>query len=180
MQIKTLVTDIDGTLTDGKINVIAENVWDPQKNNKKDFCYFKSFNTLDGRAISTLKSELKISTVWVTQEQIHFVPALFYGNEKLGIKVIITKNKLDSIKELCKGDLSTVAAVGNDLSDIPLLHACALSYCPADAHPKVKEIQGIIVLKAKGGEGVLAEIEEDLKKLVFSQEEIFQIFEGNI
>jgi 3-deoxy-D-manno-octulosonate 8-phosphate phosphatase (KDO 8-P phosphatase) len=162
MKIKAIVTDVDGTLTDGKIHVF-DTFMSSEKS--KIFTHFKSFNTLDGRAITSLLQNHGISVVWITNEQVHYDSAVLYGNKKLGVKVIVTNNKLQTIQALYNNDLSHVVAVGNDVLDIPMLKACEYAYCPADAHPLVKEVPGIIVLKTKGGEGVLAEIEWDLQKL---------------
>ena len=38
-----------------------------------------------------------------------------------------------------------------------------LSFCPVDAHPLVKEI-AMVVLKTKGGDGVILEMMERLKE----------------
>ena len=56
--------------------------------------------------------------------------------------------------------------MGNDLNDYQAMRLCGISVCPADSHPKIKEISDI-VLKTNGGNGVVRELLEDVFGLDF-------------
>ena len=47
--------------------------------------------------------------------------------------------------------------VGNDLNDYEVMKAVGFPVAPADANIKIKDI-ALIVTKAKGGDGVIAEL----------------------
>ena len=59
-----------------------------------------------------------------------------------------------------------LAYLGNDLNDYQAMKNCAHSFCPADSHPKILEIAKM-VLRTKGGEGVVREFVEDILGLGF-------------
>ena len=71
--------------------------------------------------------------------------------------------KLDFVKNICKDldiTLDEVAYVGDDINDIELLQSVKYKACPNDAVKKVKEIEDIIILENKGGEGAVREFIE--------------------
>ena len=51
----------------------------------------------------------------------------------------------------------SVAYVGDDLLDLPVLKACGLSFAPSDAVPEVRE-RVDVVLEAPGGRGAVREL----------------------
>ncbi len=62
--------------------------------------------------------------------------------------------------------------MGNDLNDYNVMKLCSLSACPSDSHPDIKNIAKI-VLKSKGGSGVVRELLEsvlnvDIVKVLYS------------
>lgn len=54
-----------------------------------------------------------------------------------------------------------VAYVGDDLPDLPVLAACGLAFCPADAAAEVRRAADL-VLDARGGDGAVRELVERL------------------
>ena len=56
-----------------------------------------------------------------------------------------------------------VAYTGDDLPDLPILAACGLSFCPADADPEVRR-RVDRVLAASGGAGAVREVVETVLK----------------
>jgi len=56
--------------------------------------------------------------------------------------------------------LSQTAYIGDDLNDLEVLNNVGMALCPNDAVEKIKKIDGISVLNAKGGKGVLREFVE--------------------
>ena len=146
-QIKMLVMDCDGVLTDGGMYFT--------KNGDE----IKRFNAKDGLGIKTLMKagfqtgiiSAGISTGLVEKRaEMLGVPHVYVGQEaKLGILE-------DWLKEL---DLSLeqIAYVGDDLTDLPILEKAGLAACPSDAALAVRE-QCDIVLETAGGAGCIREL----------------------
>jgi N-acylneuraminate cytidylyltransferase len=150
--IKILVTDVDGVLTDAGM-YYTENGDE-----------LKKFNTRDGMGFELLRNA-GIKTAIITSEESDIVVRranklkVDYLNQ--GLK---NKGKLSAILDICmkeKLDLSNVAYIGDDVNCLEALNNVGLAACPADAMQKVKDIPGIIILQKKGGEGVVRELIED-------------------
>lgn len=144
--IKFLVLDVDGTLTDGGI-YISESGEE-----------MKKFNTKDGRGIIELMKtgievgliSAAISSKIVKQRASMLKIKYFYsGNAD---KVEILSQWLDEL------DLSfnEVAFIGDDINDARIMQEVALSAAPTDALGEVKNIANII-LEKKGGQGCVRE-----------------------
>jgi N-acylneuraminate cytidylyltransferase len=54
--------------------------------------------------------------------------------------------------------LADVCYVGDDINDVELLSAVGYPYCPPNARPEVKAIQGIHMLNTPGGQGAIREL----------------------
>jgi len=150
-KIKLFATDVDGTLTDGCM-YYAENGLE-----------LKKFNFQDGMGFKLLK-DLGIKTAIITSENTTIVQK---RADKLRIDYLSmgTWAKLDFIKKICQEldiTLDDVAYVGDDINDIELLKAVKFKACPKNAVKKVKEIENIIHLENKGGEGAVREFIEIL------------------
>lgn len=149
--IKLLVMDVDGTLTDGKINMGPEGE------------LFKSFNIKDGYGINEMLPAHGI------------VPAIITGRTSQIVanraaELHITElhqgkhDKLDTLKALMAKYGCTrenVAYIGDDILDIVCMKECALVGCPADSCQQVKEVSHYIC-DAKGGEGAVREFIEHI------------------
>ena len=59
--------------------------------------------------------------------------------------------------------LKRILYIGNDVNDFNAMINCGYSACPADSHPKIKEI-ATYNLNTNGGMGIVREILEDLLK----------------
>ncbi len=90
--------------------------------------------------------------------------------DKLKISVIHgVSDKVKSMKALANNNsynLKNIIYVGNDLNDYNVMKICGYSACPADSHPKIKELSDII-LKSNGGNGIVRELLEDMLSLDF-------------
>ena len=145
MDIKMLVMDVDGTLTDGKIYMSANGE------------LIKAFNIKDGYALVHLR-EYGIEPVIITGRSSEIVKnrcselkikELYQGIENKGLK----------LRELCEKysiDLKQVAYIGDDLNDMPCIQICGFSASPADAMKIVRD-KVDFVCEAKGGEGAVRE-----------------------
>ncbi len=148
MNIKLVLTDIDGVWTDG-------GMYYDNTNNE-----FKKFNTSDSAGVFFLRT-LNIPVGIITGENVEIVRR---RAEKLKIEYLFMgiKNKLKTAEELCMKlniSLDEVAYIGDDIYDIPLLEAVGISATPADARDYVSK-HAKWKLSSKGGEGVFREFVE--------------------
>ena len=150
--IKFLVLDVDGTLTDGKIYV-------DDKDNS-----FKAFNVKDGFAlVNWLKLGGEVAILTGKKSNIVERRA-----KELGIKYIIqgSKNKKQDLKNLLKElniTFENVAYMGDDLNDLDVMKSVGFSACPKDSVQEVLEITNFISSK-NGGDGAVREFLEHIMK----------------
>lgn len=148
--IEIIFLDVDGCLTDGKINYSSDGE------------LFKSFNVKDGYAIeSWLKLGKKIAIITGRSSQIVEKRA-----EDLKIAHVYqgVHDKLEIAKEILSFeglDFENAAAIGDDYNDYKLLNAVAWSFKPKDA---IKDLDVKTKLKHKGGNGAVREMIEILIK----------------
>ncbi len=152
MDIKLVITDIDGVWTDGGM------YYDNTGNE------LKKFNTSDSAGVLLLRA-LNIPVAIISGENTKIVSR---RAKKLHIKhtFLGKKNKLDVAKSLClslKINLDQVAFIGDDLNDLPLLKEVKISACPNNSPEYIKDKVKIILSK-KGGEGVFREFVEKILK----------------
>ena len=150
--IKFLVLDVDGTLTDGKIYV-------DDKDNS-----FKAFNVKDGFAlVNWLKLGGEVAILTGKKSNIVERRA-----KELGIKYIIqgSKNKKQDLKNLLKElniTFENVAYMVDDLNDLGVMKSVGFSACPKDSVQEVLEITNFISSK-NGGDGAVREFLEHIMK----------------
>jgi len=147
-EIKLFLSDIDGVLTDGGM-YYSENGEE-----------LKKFNTKDGMAFQLLR-EAGIKTGFITSENTKIVER---RAKKLNIDYLYqgkrNGGKLEVAIEICELEgisLQNVAYIGDDINCFELLINVGLALCPSDAVEKVLNINNIIKLKSKGGEGAIRE-----------------------
>ncbi len=153
MDIKLVLTDIDGVWTDGGMFYDNEgNEW-------------KRFNTSDSAGV-VFFGKLNIPVGIITGEDTRIVER---RAEKLKIDFLFmgVRNKLLVAEKLCEElgiSLSeNVAYIGDDINDIPLLEKAKISATPANAPDYVKK-HAKWNLKKNGGEGVFREFSELILK----------------
>jgi len=148
MNIKLVITDIDGVWTDGSM------YYDNHGNE------LKRFNTKDSAGVMMLR-ELNIPLAIITGED---VPLVKRRAEKLKVTYLFmgVRNKLLVANNLCKDlgiTMDEIAFIGDDINDVPLLRAVGLSATPANAEEYVRK-EAIWRLEKKGGDGVFREFIE--------------------
>jgi 3-deoxy-D-manno-octulosonate 8-phosphate phosphatase (KDO 8-P phosphatase) len=147
-----LLLDVDGVLTDGRLT------YGPDGEEQK------VFHVRDGLGLKLLqKAGVKVGILTGRGNA-----ALEARARDLGLDVLIQKrsDKGPAFAEFLSGQGTSpdrVAAIGDDLQDLPILHRCALSFAPADAMAEVRE-RVDRVLTLRGGEGVVRELCEILLK----------------
>lgn len=158
INIKILVLDVDGTLTNGKLYI--DNYLDNLANESK------AFHVRDGFAIvNWIKQGGEVAILTGKSSNIVSKRA-----EELGIKYVIqaSKNKTKDLKKLLGElnlDFSNVAYMGDDVNDIGVMLKVAYPACPADAVDEVKNLSSIKFISSKnGGEGAVREFLEYIMK----------------
>ena len=150
MDIKMLVMDVDGTLTDGKIYMSATGE------------IMKAFNIKDGYAIAHLR-EYGIEPCIITGRESDIVRQRC-AELKIAELYQGVSNKLFKLKEVCKNmgvELSEVAYIGDDVNDLACIQQCGCTACPEDAVKAVKDKVDYVCAE-KGGEGAVREFCEYL------------------
>ncbi len=145
--IRMLVVDVDGTLTDGGMYYDGKGE------------ALKKFNTRDAKGMLMLQ-EAGVQVCVVTAENSAVVAARM---RKLGLSDHYYAGVDDKLAWLHKHgpswqiDLSRTAYIGDDLNDLEALRAAAFSCCPADA---VATVRGTVnyVCGAAGGAGAVREV----------------------
>ena len=144
--IKLVITDVDGVLTDAGIFY--------NKNGE----FLKKFNTRDSMGMELLLN-CGIKTVMLTRENSEIVKkrakkikiAELYSNvaDKKSILPKILKNYNVRIDE--------IAYIGDDINDLEIMRSIGFAATPNDGNTEVKKISNYIC-KMKGGEGAFREI----------------------
>lgn len=144
--IKLLILDVDGVLTDGRLYFTP----DGQE--------LKVFNTLDGHGIKQLqKSGVAVAIITGRQS-----PAVEKRARDLGIAHCYQgqENKRIPFEDLLNKltlSLSEIAYAGDDLPDLPIMQKVGLSIAVANAHATVIK-HAHMTTQARGGEGAVREI----------------------
>src|SRR5687767_12117357 len=123
-----LVFDFDGVLTDNKVYV-SEDGKETVCCNRGDGLTFDAFRKL----------RLRVHLVSTETNKVVSVRAA-----KLKLPVLqAVADKRQAVTELAGSmniPMSQVLFVGNDLNDLDVMSACGISACPADSHPRIREI----------------------------------------
>ena len=144
--IRLLVLDVDGVLTDGRLIFSARG--EEQK----------VFHVRDGAGIvQLLRAGLQIAVISGRQSK-----AVDKRMTELGVTWVRQgiSDKLAALRELL--DIlalgpQAVASVGDDTPDLPIFQVARLAIAVADAHPSVKS-QAHFITQANGGQGAVREV----------------------
>ena len=143
--IRLLVLDFDGVLTDNR-------VWVFEDGREAVAC-----NRSDGLGLSLLKRGHIDVIVLSTETN----PVVSARCQKLGLDCFQgLQDKAVVLQDLVaeRGlDMSQVAYVGNDVNDLECLHLAGYSIVVADAHPTMFD-EADLVLNKKGGQGAVREL----------------------
>ena len=154
-EIRCLVMDVDGTLTDGKIYMSAQGE------------LFKAFDIKDGCGVHDLLPRAGIVPVVITARESKIVENRC---RELGIVHCFQgcRDKEAKLVELAEqfglqadenGVYRQIAYVGDDIIDIPCMRRCGVVGCPADAAKEVQELAQFVSSK-NGGAGAVREFIE--------------------
>lgn len=151
-EIRALVLDVDGVLTDGKVTYLPGGA------------EAKTFHVRDGLGVSLAKhagitvaflSGIESETVRRRADELGVEHVqLGIGDKPTGFEELLRKMNVKA---------SETAYVGDDLPDIPLIQDAGLGFAVADAAPEVREAADI-VLRTAGGQGAVREACERILK----------------
>ncbi|HHQ69398.1 MAG TPA: HAD-IIIA family hydrolase [Halothiobacillaceae bacterium] len=115
-QTKAIALDVDGVLTDGRLHIDEQG------------CEHKIFHSRDGHGIKMLQ-KLGVEVAIITGRS---SPAVLKRAEGLGIKHVIlnctTKGEaIEQLSETLNQPLKHIAAMGDDLIDLPMLNRAGLA-----------------------------------------------------
>ncbi len=152
--VRLLVLDVDGVLTDGSLSYSSGG---------QDQ---KTFSVRDGLGIRLLlDAGIQVAVISGRTSD-----AVAFRCRELGIRseliALGSKDKvadLERIEKLLDVVDLEVAAMGDDLPDIPLLERAVFTACPADAVPEVVAVCDL-VCGAPGGHGAVREFGELILK----------------
>jgi len=152
--IRLVVLDVDGVLTDGTL--IYSGDGEEQKR----------FSVRDGLAIRLLlRAGIQVAVISGRPSV-----AVLARCSELGVRseLVVTGSndkpaELDRMEELLQLGDNEVAAMGDDLPDLPLLVRVGLAACPTDAAPEVIAACDL-VCGAEGGRGAVRELAEVILK----------------
>lgn len=145
-EIKVLITDIDGVLTDGGI------IYDDLGTE------YKKYQVKDGLIVKHLKKAgFLVGAITGRASQVveNRCEELRFDFHYHGVKD--KGKKLTEVLETMELTLEEVAYIGDDLIDLPILTRVGLAIAPADALPYVKHFAHY-VSSISGGKGVFREV----------------------
>ncbi len=146
--IRLVVMDVDGTLTDGAMYYSASGE------------ELKRFATRDGMGI-TLLHRAGIATAIITSENSPIVAA---RAAKLRIEDVLlgSHDKTTTLRDLArrKGlSAEHIAYIGDDVNDAHVMGICGLTACPSDAVSSIRDIANLVCSRP-GGNGAVREFAE--------------------
>jgi 3-deoxy-D-manno-octulosonate 8-phosphate phosphatase (KDO 8-P phosphatase) len=164
VNIKLVVFDVDGVLTDGKL-ILGEN------GNE-----YKSFHVRDGHGlVMLLESGCKIAVITARSSKIVAermeslgIEYVYQGEKDKGVRLMKLIDELGLERE-------QVAYVGDDVIDLPAMVKVGLPIAVADARTEVKQ-NADWVTQDRGGQGAVREVCELIMKAQGNFDERIKIY----
>lgn len=149
-KIRAILTDVDGILTDGKVNFFMT----PEGRMDE----FKSFHTQDGVAVLLCRKAGIILGIITGRRHATTVRRAEILGYKYMYQGFLTKlGPLNDILQREHLSAEEVAYIGDDITDLPLLKKVGFAATVPDAVPSVKEAAHFITTRA-GGNGAYREV----------------------
>lgn len=151
--IRLLVLDVDGVLTDGRL------YFGPRGE------ALKAFHVRDGVGLRQLQ-RAGLTVAVISGRRSRMVSARC---RELGVRHVLqgVGDKLAALRRLCvrlKLTPDACACVGDDLPDVPVMRATALSFAVADAHRTARRAADVVT-RLPGGRGAVREVCDHLLAL---------------
>lgn len=164
-KINTIVTDVDGVLTNGSIGIFDNN------NNES----FLSFSIYDGIGLELgLKANLKFFIISGRNAQSIKTRFEKFEIKEIHIGIKNKKKKLEEIIKSHKLKANEILYIGDDINDISCMKMVGVAVAPINATKETKAHANFIT-KTKGGEGALREV---IELVLQHQEKLHKIIEN--
>jgi len=160
-QIKLVIFDVDGVLTDGMLNYGAEGEM------------FKQFNVKDGVGIKLLQQQgIDVAVITAKDSK-----PLSQRMKDLSVQYFYPacSDKLEAFEALQKNlsiKSEEVAYVGDDVIDLAVMERVGVSIAVQDAHEFVKN-RATYISKASGGQGVAREVADLILAAQFDLDHLY-------
>jgi 3-deoxy-D-manno-octulosonate 8-phosphate phosphatase (KDO 8-P phosphatase) len=155
-QIKIVLMDVDGTITDGSVTLLSQADGSALE--------IKTFDAHDGQGMTLGRTAgLRLGVITGRES-----PALRRRMREMGIELVYEKQPTkagayEDILEKTGARESEVAYLGDDLPDLPVMRRVGFAVAVADAALEVK-LAAHYTTKAKGGKGAARELIELILK----------------
>ena len=168
-EIKILLMDVDGVLTDGRLYLV------PGPDGK--VVETKGFDSQDGIGLRWLEW-YKIATGVISGRD---SPATTERARQVGMRWVVQGHIekipiLEQILAEAQTDAKHVAYIGDDLTDVVIMRRVGLSFATANAREEVKR-SAMAVTDAAGGSGAVREVIELLMKAQGHWDELLKKYE---
>ena len=151
-QIRVILFDVDGVLTDGGVIVHA------------DGSESKRFDIKDGAGIvMARRAGLIVGLLSARQSSSTQHRARQLGMDPVRQGVSDKGAALEELMQSHNWPSEEIAYMGDDVVDLPVLRRVGLSACPADAVPEVQALVDLVVSRP-GGHGAARRLIEDILK----------------
>jgi len=152
MDIKLIIMDVDGVLTDGRI-ILDDNGVE-----------YKFFDVKDGHIFHIVRDfGIRIALVSGRYSKVTEVRASQLGVDDLYQDQHVKIDAFNALKDKYGLPNENIAYIGDDLIDIPPMILSGFSACPKDAHEEVKKVSDY-VSDFCGGRGAVRDIVEEIMK----------------
>ena len=151
-RIRTLVLDVDGVMTDGKLTLLPNNG------------ETKTFHVRDGLGVQLLLAAgLKVAVISGRESDV-----VARRCNEVGVSLLLQgihdkAAAIDQVQNHLDVPLESIAYIGDDLPDLPAFNRVGLTFAVADAAPEVRQAAHV-VLRTNGGHGAVREACERLLK----------------
>jgi 3-deoxy-D-manno-octulosonate 8-phosphate phosphatase (KDO 8-P phosphatase) len=141
-----LILDIDGVVTDASLYYAAEGE------------VLKVMSARDGMGMALLR-DAGVPMAVVSGRASPIIEARL---AELGVSAIEFRrmDKAEALEEICRGWQTTpdrVAAIGDDIVDVPMLRRAGFGAAPSDADPRVQAVADHVCM-TPGGRGAIREV----------------------
>lgn len=162
--IRLLILDVDGVLTDGSIIL---------DNNGNEL---KAFHVRDGHGIKMLqKAGIEIAIITGRKSEVVERRAAELGIQYVYQGALKKAVAYEDLRVKTGISSSSIACIGDDIVDIPLLRRVALPVAVADATEETKAT-AVYVTKACGGRGAVREVCDLILKATGKWDELFDAY----
>ena len=158
MEIKLLILDVDAVLTDGTKNYDEGHSVLSKRYYCKDFTAIKRFMAAGVKVV--LLSGDNFNSKMAKKRNLTF-------HCSRGDDLSLDKSRfLKQFQDTYNVSVENMAFVGDDYFDLSIIKEVGHSFCPSDS-PKIVKNNCEVILKSKGGEGVIVELYDRLVDLYF-------------